>query len=223
MAKFVVKPSKGSSEVDLDKFTFTIKKGALWSEASETSFTNYKVKVDWTEVAIDSYTNNVFVVSSDLNETISGEGIVVETIAKNPTSANYVTTLVNVNDSATALNRQYTRLVMPVKVSFVQENQRWSTKISASMDNWDNDVDITSIELFVWDNSKWVISNISEGNDGDVEIAWEDGTKMIDKIVITTNEASNNVYTINKSAYNDFFKVGSTYLKIFDKDSTASN
>ncbi len=223
LAKFIVKPSKGSSEVDLDKFTFKIKKGTLWSEVDETSFTNYKVKVDWTEVAIDSYTNNVFVVSSDLNETISGEGIVVEIIAKNPTSANYVTTLVNVNDSATALNRQYTRLVMPVKVSFVQENQRWSTKISASMDNWDNDVDITSIALFVWSDSKWVISNISEGNDGDVEIAWEDGTKMIDKIVITTNEASSNTYTITKSNYNDFFKVGSTYLKIFDKDSTASN
>ncbi len=292
LAKFALKPSKWSSEVDLDSLKFNVALDGV----AETDKTKYRVKVGGTEISIDDYSSSVFNVASDLNETIGEEWIIAEIIAKNPEAGNYVTTLVNVNNSATDLNRTYTRLVMPVKVTFTQLNQKWSTKIIASMDNGDNEVEINQIDLYVNGANKWTISNISEWNDGDVEIAGEDGTKMIDRILISTNESAGtpavvtatlasavaaNInteidingktwivtatngestatftqenaalysfnsadfvglsvgwksvsaasqttagtswkeYSIEKSAYNDYFKVGESYLKIFDKD-----
>ena len=41
---------------------------------------------------------------------------------------------------------------------------------------------------------------------------------MIGYIVVTMSDTASTKYLINKAVYNDYFKVGDTYLKIFDKD-----
>ena len=237
IAKFDLKPSKSSSTVDLDTFTFTVKD--LEANQFITDASKIRVKV-WTDSSKNlSYdaTDGVFVVN-EIDETLENNGITVEISTKwNPTASKYLVTLVNVNEG-TDVNKQYNQYILPVEVTFTQKDMWWSTKIIAEMDKWDNDVEIKSIEL--QSNGAFTpkaeITSISEGSNWEVEISGDkDSVKMIDTIIITTDETyctdaqytteqtctnawedwTSKVYTIEKGTYNDYFRVGDTYLKVF--------
>ena len=254
VAKFDLKPSNSSSTVDLESLYFTVTDAA----GAPVAAANLKVKVAGKEVAIDNCTStinavaNTCKVDSDLDETLESNGAPVEIyikwIASNALSRNYTTTLVNVNDATTNVNRTYAKMVMPVEVAFSQKDMWWSTKFTAEMDKGDNDYEITRIDFYTaeagtcsnasykgqheceaatetWTaatTASWSITSISESNNGEVEIEGSNSTKMINTIVIVTTEpagtTSDNVYTIRKDDYNDYFKVGDTYLKIFKAD-----
>ncbi len=180
-----------------------------------------RVKVDGELVNIDSYTSSKFVVSSDLDKTIENNGSTVEISYKGtPDSAKYVVTLVNINDSATNINKIYNQYLLPVEVTFAQKDMWWTTKITASMDNGDNEVEIKKIE-FKYNGTAFdtvnAITSISENSDGVVEIAGDDSkVQLVSDVRIITDTA------ITCTAANTCTAAAGTYISLTDETKLAT-
>jgi hypothetical protein len=81
IAKFDLKPSKSSSTVDLDTFTFTVKDVVASKFITDASKLRVKVGTDTNKTLSYDATNSVFVVS-EIDETLEGDGITVEISTK---------------------------------------------------------------------------------------------------------------------------------------------
>ena len=234
IAKFDLKPSKSSTEVDLDEFAFTV------TPAAAATAVKVKVGTNTSPTLTCDDTTGICLVT-ELDETVESNGITVEISTKgNANVGEYDIVLNSVNDNTktTTTLKSYKQLILPVQVTFSQKDMWWTTKITASMDQWDNEVEINKIE-FKYGTAGWnttdVITSISENSDGTVEFAGIDkSVQLIEAVRITTDEkdpagastpkcgaaywdgtANACIYTIEKTDFNDYFRVDDTYLKVF--------
>jgi hypothetical protein len=118
IAKFDLKPSKSSTEVDLDEFAFTV--------TPKAAATAVKVKVGTNTsptLTCDDTTGICLV--SELDETVESNGITVEISTKgNANVGEYKIVLnsVNKNTDTTSTLKTYKQLVLPVQVTFAQKD-----------------------------------------------------------------------------------------------------
>jgi hypothetical protein len=120
IAKFDLKPSKSSTEVDLDEFAFTIDPYVGADDSS-----NVRVKVGTNTSPTVSCSAAGLCKVTELDETVESNGITVEISTKgNAAVDEYTVTLhsVNKNTDTTSVLKTYTQFVMPVTVTFAQKD-----------------------------------------------------------------------------------------------------
>jgi hypothetical protein len=177
IAKFDLKPQNSDANVDLENFCFTVSR-----DTTPITTTN-EIRVKVAGKSIDDLTyatcpdGSAGFVASNLNEPLENNGVTVEISTKgNPVGSEYEVTLVNINSDTKNVNKVYKQYILPVKVTFAQQDLHGSTKFTASMDNGDNDVEINNIQFIKTEPTTAfapdiAITSISEGSDGSVEAA----------------------------------------------------
>ena len=224
IAAFTVKPSNSSdTDLYLDTFTLAFEKwnGTSWGADTEIKAEDIRVKVDGVEEDVNNgLTYTPYVEMWD--------GIDVEVILKNEVSGAYRLTVKDVNGgkSTKTFTKRYEDALVYVAS---QEDLGGSTKFDIAVEKYDEDVEVSNLTLVaggevLYNNT----SSIYDGDDIEVANQHSDGNvQMIDEIVYcvasdcTITVDGEGKYTatkavvIKKTDYSDYFKVGSTYAKVF--------
>lgn len=226
IAHFMVKPS-WSSTIDFEQLALS------WNIDWVTLMPDDIIlKVDWICEDSSSTTSLVY----DLYKEVNWEWVGVEVIMKNANK--WVVTLEIASINGVNPNRTYTKRFENALVYVAdQRDNAWSTTFTLWVEKADSSDDITRVCLH-YKNGVSVQSkcttNVSDWND---DLEWTnpdaDGKQvMIDAITYEINWNwtciwdgtdhdtwdGNTCIVITKNDYNDYFKVGGTYAKIFKID-----
>ena len=210
LAEFIVKPSNGASEVDLEEIIFQLS----WTNAPSSD--DITVSIDGT--VEDSTVANV---PKDTNivyqptVTLGSEGVRVKVELNVEVTGVVELTGLVINGKKQSAN--FSKRFEDVIVRIVKQEDVGSvTKFTVEVDG---DDDITVSDLLIGTGAG-AVANIPainwEFNDGDTfEVAGNDkAAQMIESIRYTTSDSTNPTVDILKSQYNDFFKIGDTYARI---------
>ena len=214
IAEFTVKPSNSSDEdLNLDSIELTFTWGSKTIGSGD-----IRVKVDWTEYDADT-DNGDGVLTYLPNEVLPSDGLIVQVILKDEYKWSLDMTVSEVNGKTQTrkFSKRYEEALVYIED---QKDLDGSTRFYLSVETADSDTVVSNLKLYAW--STWLYTWTEEVVDGDdIEIVnpWTT-TLMVDKIeyhyeVDSTNSGT---VTIEKSDYNDYFKVGDTYAKIFKVD-----
>ena len=192
------------------------------SETTPLTEDDIRVKIDGENVDeedIDCDANGVCTVSEIWEEDIDKNGIeVIVTLKGTPLPAPYVLTLNKVNDDKPGL--EFKKNVVPALLTIEQTDNHGSTTFKFTVDKYENGNTVSNVCFFDEDDkSLGKCLNETVSNWSTLEISWTDGVTLIGKITYKVAGTNWGDVEISKDDYNDYFKVWSTYLKVFDKDS----
>ena len=172
----------------------------------------------------------------DLTQELGSDGVTVEVILKKKTAGTITVSVDDVNGAITA--KTFTKRFEDALVWVADQiDNEWSTTFVLWVSKSESSMEISNVCLYYKSGASAVYNcvptSISDGND---DLEWTnpdaDGKQvMIDAITYSTTDtactyatwdgtawtpsATAGCVTITKDDYNDYFKVGSTYAKIF--------
>ena len=151
------------------------------------------------------------------SENIPTAGLKVQVILKNEMTGAVEMSLVSVNGKSQTRTfaKRYEEALVYVTS---QENKGDETKYVLGVETSDSDITVSNVKFYA--SGTVVTSTSKEVSDGDDSLSvlgdasW---AKYIDKIEYDVEDGDGNktTVTIEKSEYQDFFKVWSDYIKVF--------
>ena len=208
IAEFMVKPSNSTDEdltLDSLKISFT------W-DATITA-NDIRVKIDGTE-----YDANAGTLTYELSENIPAAGLKVQVVLKNELTGDITMNLDSINGKTQS--RTFSKRYEEALVYVEDQEDKWGTTVfTIAVDTAESDTTVANLLLYV--GSEVVYTGSSDISDGEtIEVANthpNGNVQMIDKIEYTptVDWVEQTAVTIEKSAFGDYFKVGSSYAKIF--------
>lgn len=207
IAEFVIKPSNSSDEdLTLDELVISFSWDAVDADG-------IRVKIDGTEYDAEAGT-----LKYEPNETIPSAGLKVQVVLKNEMTGDVVMNLVSVNGKSQS--RTFSKRYEEALVYIENQEDLWgSTKFTLAVDTAESDTTVAKLKLYVWTDVVYNgSSDVSDGETIEVSNTHANGNvQMIDKIEYTptVDWVEQAAVVIEKSKFEDFFKVGSSYAKIF--------
>ena len=206
IAEFTVKPSNSSDDdLTLDSLKISFSGAAITAD-------DIRVKVDGTEY--DATSGLVY----EPNENIPTAGLKVQVILKNEFTGDVEMKLESINGKAQS--RTFSKRYEEALVYIENQEDKWGTTIfTIAVDTAESDTTVADLMLYV--GSEVVYTGSSDITDNEtIEVANthpNGNVQMIDKIeyVPTVDGTPQAKVTIEKSKFGDYFKVGSSYAKIF--------
>ena len=198
IAEFTVKPSNSADDVEIS------------FSGDAVTADQIRVKVDGTEY--DATSGLVY----EPSENIPTAGLKVQVILKEDLTGDVVMNLVSINGKSQTrtFSKRFEEAI--VYVTSQDNSAGDETKYVLGVETADSDITVSNVKFYA--SGAVVASRSSDVTDGDdnLRAAWGDAAKYIDKIEYdVTNEDGTYTVEILKSEYEDFFKVGSEYIKVF--------
>ena len=205
IAEFTVKPSNSSDDdLTLDSLEISFSGVSLTAD-------DIRVKVDGTEYdATSGFTY-------EPNENIPTAGLKVQVILKKELTGAVEMSLVSVNNKSQTrtFSKRYEEALVYVTS---QENKGDETKYILGVETSDSDITVSNVKFYA---SGTVVAStskeVSNGDDSLSVLGDASWAKYIDKIEYDVEDGDGNktTVTIEKSEYQDYFKVWSDYIKVF--------
>ena len=172
-----------------------------------------RVKIGWTE--IDDYeatgTNQIYYTP---NEEI-GSSLEVKVELKKDVNGVVSVSIDNINGKPQT--RKFEKKYADALVYITsQEDLDGSTRFVFAVETADSDAEVSNLILYVWAaKTAYPVGEVADGDDYEI-ITPSNSAEFITQISydVTTDSGKSSV-VIDKDTYNDYFKVGSTYAKVF--------
>ena len=212
LAQFTVKPSNSSSEVDLEKIEFTL----TWDNVGSLNNDDITLTIDNVTEDWDTASNQKWTYAPTV--TLDSDGVVIKVELNEELTGTVTLTGLKVNDKDQSSN--FSKRFEEAIVRIVKQEDMWgTTKFTVEVDA-DSDVTVSDFMYGTGKNTAtltWIAGNI---NDGDTfEVKWiRDEVQLIESVTYKINWKALTAQ-INKDDFNDFFKVGDTYAKVFQSNS----
>ena len=187
------------------------------SETSPVAEDAIRVKIGGENVDEDniSYSNGVFTITEIGEDDIDKNGIEVVVYLKGtPAAAPYTLTLDSVNDDDKWL--VFNKYVVPALLTIEQTDLNGSTQFKFTVDKYESSNTVSNV-CFKKAGATLGCLNGNVSNGSTFEIEWENSVVLVDEITYDVAWLEGGV-DILKATYNDYFKVWSTYLKVFKAD-----
>ncbi len=211
LAQFTVKPADWASSVEIEELSFKL----AWA-----SITTDDVSVMFGSTELDPDADNSTTFSySDINQTIK-DAVTVKVILDEEKA--WTISLSGVVVNTKTLNKEFLTRFEEALVRIVKQEDLWgATKFTVEVDA-DSDVTVSNLMYGTWSTpSETAIAG--DFNDGATfEVKWiKDEIQFIEslKYSVDTGAGATPVANITKEQFNDFFKIGGTYVKVFQSNS----
>ena len=212
IAEFTIKPSNGASDADFETIEFTLSGSKALEEFDEFD-TTLSLGDETENLTVVETGTNYITYSATPNKPLKSAGVVVKVNTEKELTGTITLEWLVINGKDQ--NRTYSKKFVDglVKIT-AQKDMWWTTQFTVSVDA---DSDITLRDLFVGTGTTANLTGVSWTiTDGDTfEIKGiKDEVQLIESIKYTIDGVTPAV-TILKKDYNDFFKIGESYIRVF--------
>ena len=152
--------------------------------------------------------------SATPNLTIKSEGVSVKVTIEKEVTGNVTLTGLKINDKEQS--RTFSKRLEDAIVKIVNQKDLWGTTEFTLEVQADSDVTVSDFKVTLDDNQTWgIVGVFSDGDTFEIK-GIADAVRLIEKIEYKVDKKD--VPAILKSEYNDFFKVGDTYARVFQSN-----
>ena len=212
IAEFTAKPSNSASEADLETIEFVLSGSTAFSGFDEFDVT---LNIEGTENLTVEWTGSDWIkYSATPNLTIKSEGVSVKVTIEKEVTGNVTLTGLKINDKEQS--RTFSKRLEDAIVKIVNQKDLWGTTEFTLEVQADSDVTVSDFKVTLDDNQTWgIVGVFSDGDTFEIK-GIADAVRLIEKIEYKVDKKD--VPAILKSEYNDFFKVGDTYARVFQSN-----
>ena len=214
LAKFRVKPSNTDDEVSLTKLVLD------FANFNNLSVDNLEITVDDDPVTVDDEDlENSTLTLDDISYNVPANWVVVEVrytdelVASEDVANPYKVTVSKVNTSTP--KTEFTRYVVPALISFSQRSvDKWATTVfTVEKIETANSETVSNLVLTYEGGGTAKLDDVAEWST--IEVNWDSSSaKFVTNVKYAVSTLDDPI-EIDKGDYNDYFKVGDSYLKVF--------